>query len=103
MNKNNVLNLALRQVSRKLSVDIRVVENVYRSYWMFVKDYITHLPLKTMSEEEFNSTVTNFNLPYIGKLYTNYDKVIKYKNQLKFYQDVKAKKNQADRLSGTGD
>ena len=100
---NNSLNLALRKASRNLCVDLKQVEAVYKSYWWFVRNHIESLPLREISEEEFASTVTNFNIPYIGKLYTSYDKIQKYKNQLKYYKDVKLKKNKATRLSGVSD
>ncbi len=100
---NNTLNLALRKTARRLSVDPKLVESVYKSYWLFIKTHIASLPLREMDKEEFDSTVANFNLPYIGKLYASYDKVEKYKRQLKFYQDVKAKENKANRLSGSCD
>lgn len=56
-----------------------------------------------MTEEEFRKATTNFNIPYIGKLYVSYDKIEKYKRQLKNYQNVRTKKDQACRQSGTGD
>ena len=56
-----------------------------------------------MSEEEFNSTTTNFNIPYIGKLYADYNKVIKYKQRLKQYENAKGKENKANRLSSVSD
>ena len=56
-----------------------------------------------MSEDEFDHTNTNFNIPYIGKLYTDYDKIKKYNNQLNYYRNVKAKKNQANRQSSTSE
>ncbi len=100
---NNSLNLALKKTARKLCVDIKLVENVYKSYWCFIKEHIASLPLREMTEEEFNDTVSNFNLPYIGKLYVDYDKIERYKRQLKFYQDVKSKGNKTNRLSNISD
>ena len=101
---SNALNLALKQASRKLSVDARLVESVYRSYWKFVHDYINNIGSVTeLSKEEFDSIDKNFNIPYIGKLYMDYDKLQKYKRRLKNYQDVKAKESEANRLSGTCD
>lgn len=97
---NSALNSALRQASRELSVDLKLVEAVYKSYWKFIKEHISELSLTDISQEEFSSVTTNFNIPYIGKLYTDYEKIEKYKRNLKFYQDVRAKKNKANRLSG---
>ena len=90
---NNPLRQAVLKTSRKLSVDKKLVELVYRSYWGFIKDHISSMTLRDMTQEEFESVDTNFNIPHIGKLYVENDKLERYKRQLKFYQDVKAKKN----------
>lgn len=101
--KNNVLSLALRKASRELGVDIKLVESVYKSYWKFAREHIENLPLKRLeTEEEFNSLETNFSMPFIGKLYTNYERIEKYKYQ-KNKRNVETKENQANRLPGTGD
>lgn len=100
---NHSLNSALRQTARSLSIPQKEVESIYKSYWSFIKEYASNLPLKGMNQEEFDSTVTNFNVPYIGKLFVEFEKVKKYNNQLKFYQDVKAKENQACGMSGISD
>ena len=102
MNSNS-LNLALRRAARKLSVPQDTVEQVYKSYWSFVKETIQDLPLKQVGEEGFGELTTNFNIPYIGKIYADYKRIKKYNNQLKFYQNVRAKKNQANGQSGAGD
>ena len=101
---NNTLNLAIRKVSRKLSVDQKLVEQVYKSYWMFIKEHISSLPLRELSQEEYDSTVSNVNLPYLGKLYVDYNKLGKYKERReKLYKDVEVKESEADRLSGVSD
>ena len=100
---NNTLNLALRKAARNLNIDNRIVEQVYKSYWNFIRNHISNLPLRELTKEEFDSTVSNFNLPSIGKLYADYNKIERYRRQLKFYQDVKVKKNKTNRKSGPCD
>ena len=101
---NNTLNLALRKASRNLSVDLKLVEAVYRSYWLFIKTQVTSVPLKDISEEEFDSLDTNINVPYLGKLYVEYEKIKKYRRRLKYLEEhVEIKKNKANRQSGSGD
>ena len=100
---NHSLNWALKKTSRELCVDYDTVLMVYRSYWGFIRNTIESLPLKTMTQEEVSNTKTNFNIPYIGKFYVKYDKINKYKRQLKYYQDVKAKENKANRNTDSGD
>lgn len=57
-----------------------------------------------MNIDEFNSVDTNFNLPYIGKLYVGTEKMEKYKRKLEnFKKNVRAKENQADGLSSISD
>lgn len=102
MNSNS-LNLALRQASRKLNVPVELVEQVYRSYWSFIREYAMNLPLKEMTEEEARQRTTNFNVPRIGKLHVDYGQIQKYHNQLNYYQNVRSKENQAYGQSGTGD
>lgn len=100
---NNTLNLAIRKVSRDLSVDQKLVEQVYKSYWLFIKTYISSIPLREMTVEELESTVSNFNLPFLGKLYVDQNKFKAYRKQVKVYKDVKVKENKAYRLPGTSD
>lgn len=102
MNRNP-LNLAIREVSRTLSVPQDLVEQVYNSYWSFIRRHIISLPLKEITEEEAKHLITNFNIPYVGKLHVDYTKIHKYNNQLKFYQNVKNQENQASRLSSISD
>ena len=90
---NNTLNLAIKRVSRKLSVDQKLVEAVYKSYWNFMRSQTSTVNLKDISEEEFNSSDINFNLPFLGKLYVGYDKIIKYRRRLKHLENAKEEKN----------
>lgn len=100
---NNTLNLALKKVARNLSVDQKLVESVYKSYWFFIKEHISSLPLRELSKEEYHSTVSNINLPYLGKLYVDYNKLEKYHKERNLYKNVKAKEIKANRLSGSCD
>lgn len=102
MNSNS-LNLALRKTARETSMPLKFVQMVYSSYWSFVREYASSLPLKEITEDELDTLTTNFNVPYIGKLYVNGDKVRKYINQLNYYRNVKTKEIEASRLSGTCD
>lgn len=102
MNSNS-LNLALRKTAREINMPLKFVQMVYSSYWSFVREYASSLPLKEITEDELDTLTTNFNVPYIGKLYVNGDKVRKYIKQLNYYRNVKTKEIEASRLSGTCD
>lgn len=97
---NSTLNLALRQTARYFSVSPKLVEEIYKSYWKFIKETVSSKSLKEISDEEFDSSNLNINLPYLGKLYADKEKLNKYRRQLKYYQDVKIKENKANRQSG---
>lgn len=91
---NVVLNSAIKKIARKYSVSPELVLLVYKSYWNFIKTTISSLPLEEMTEADFEKTPTNFNIPYIGKLYTSHKKIIKHKNQLNYYRkNVRDKKD----------
>jgi hypothetical protein len=100
---HNTINLAINKVARNLSVDRKLVEQVYKSYWLFIKEHISSLPLRELSREEYDSTVSNINLPFLGKLYVDYNKLEKYHKERKLYRDVKSKENKANGLSGSCD
>ena len=100
---NSVLNSALKQASRKLNVDQKMVELIYRSYWKFIKEHVSSMVLRDMTQEEFDSVVTNFNIPYLGKLYVVYDRIENFKRKQKFYEDVKAENDKAGRLPSISD
>lgn len=55
-------------------MQVKLIANTYTAFWRFIKENIEALPLKEdLSETEFNKYKKNFNLPYIGKLYCNYE------------------------------
>ena len=57
-----------------------------------------------MKEEDIKDIVTNFNIPYIGKLYTSHEELEKYNNKLKYFKNyVKTKENQTVVQSGVSD
>lgn len=68
-----------------------------------MREMASSINLKDTTHEDFLKANLNFNLPHIGKLYVDYNKILKYKRQLKYYQNVKCKTNQTSRKSGTGD
>lgn len=100
---NNSLNSVIQKTSRNLCLDKKIVEQIYRSYWNFIRNKIEELSLNNITEEELVSIESNFNLPYIGKLYVDYEKIEKYKRKLKYIQDAGIKRNKTNRKSGTGD
>ena len=74
----------ISEASRNLNLDEDYVNEVYRSYWKYIRDTIVDLPLKEeLSESQFNSLKTNFNIPSLGKLNCTYDYYRRIKDRYK--------------------
>lgn len=72
-----------KEVSSNTGLQVQLIINTYKSFWRFIKENIEALPLKEdLSEEDFEGYKKNFNLPYLGKLYCNFEdwEKIKKKN-----------------------
>jgi len=79
-----------KEVSQKLNIPEDVVDAAYKSFYEFVKEKITELPLKDeLSEEEFSKLRTNFNIPSLGKLHCTYERYSKVKERLKYVNKLK--------------
>lgn len=77
-------------LSKELNVPTEVVDAAYKSFYSFMREVITSLPLKEdLSEEEFNSLRTNFNLPALGKLHCTYERYLGMKEQQKYIKKLK--------------
>ena len=81
-------------VSRNLDISPDVIEKVYKAYWLFIKETIQALPLKdNLSEEEFSTLKTNFNVPSLGKLTCTLDKYTRVKKRFKLIKNFRNAEN----------
>ena len=81
---------ALDQVANKLNIPVEIVKEAYESYWRYIRNTISELPLKEdLSEEEFNTLRTNFNIPSIGKLTCSYDRYKAIKDRYKHIKKLR--------------
>lgn len=68
-------------IAKDINKSAKEVDKLYKLYWKFIKDSIEQLPLKdNISEDEFNTIRTNFNIPSLGKLNCTYSKLIRIKS-----------------------
>lgn len=68
-------------IAKDINKSAKEVDKLYKLYWKFIKDSIEKLPLKdNISEEEFNTIRTNFNIPSLGKLNCTYSKLTRIKS-----------------------
>lgn len=87
-----------KEVSEKLGIPEKDIKEIYESYWFFIRDHITRLPLKdNLNENAFNKLKVNINIPSIGKLYCTWDRyrTIKkrYKHIIELYHDTNNKED----------
>ena len=79
-----------KEAALELGLEEEDVKEAYNLYWRFFRSEIENLPLKDeLTEEEFNSLKTSFNVPHIGKFYWTYDRYLRIKNKLKKSRDAK--------------
>lgn len=84
------LELAISGASHKLSLPPKLVEKVYRAYWLAIKQVVQALPLKEdLTEESFSQLKTSINVPSLGKLHSSYDRVCGVKRRFKYLQQIK--------------
>lgn len=86
---NNILNWAADKAATKLGISKEDARLIYKSYWKFIREKITEKDISN-ADKDFNPV--NVNLPYIGKLYTGYDNILRYNKKIKYY-NVKVKKD----------
>lgn len=75
------------EVAKELGLSPKFVEQVYKSFWRYIRESISALPLKEMeilSKEEFDKIVPYYVLPRLGRLYFSY---YKFKGKKERYND----------------
>lgn len=78
------------KVSNELGIPVNVVKLAYESYWKYIRECITELPLsKELNEEDFNKLKTNFNIPSLGKLSLTYDRYIGVRKRFKYLNKLR--------------
>ncbi len=78
------------KVSEELNIPAEVVSSAYKSYWVFIRQTIQSLPLKEdITEEEFETLRTNFNIPSLGKLTCTYNRMQGVKKRFKHIKQIR--------------
>lgn len=80
----------IEQVSNELNLPKELVDRTYKSYWVFIRDTISSIPLKdNINEEDFTKLRTNFNIPSLGKLTCTYDRMLGVKKRFEVLKQIK--------------
>lgn len=63
-------------VANDLNIEESIVNRIYKYYWKYIKETIKGIPLKdNISIEELKKYKTGFNIPSLGKLVCNFNKI----------------------------
>lgn len=85
------------QIAIKEGLPTLVVERTYKAYWLYIKTLIQNLPLKEdLTEDQFNSLRTCFNIPSIGKLHCTYSRYLGMKKRFEYIKRLKDDKHKED-------
>jgi hypothetical protein len=88
MIKDKVLTKIFEDTARDNNLTVQQVEDIYNSWGLFIRRTITSIDFHSIeNEEEYNNISKNFNIPYIGKLYTNWKHLEYIKKQSKIRRD----------------
>lgn len=74
----------------ELNLPPKYVWEVYKSYWMFIRNYISSLNIKDIKcEEEFNLLKTNINIPSLGKFHLDWNRLENKRKENERYKNYK--------------
>lgn len=72
--------MLIHSIGLKYNLQDEVIRKIIASPYRFARETIKALDIRDdITEEEYNELKTNFNLPSIGKLYSNYEVFKKHK------------------------
>ena len=82
----------ISKVSEELDLPRELVENTYKAYWIFIRDTIEKLPLKTeLTQDEYMNLRTNINIPSLGKLNCTYNRYVGIRNRFNIINKIRQK------------
>lgn len=97
MFRNLINRRIVSEVSKELGYDEDVVEAVYRSQWLYIRNKIEMIPIKnTMTKEELEKYTLSFHIQKIGKFYTNYDRLLKIFKQRSDIEEIVNRESDED-------
>lgn len=95
MIKDKVIQRILNEAEEKFGLTQSQLEDICDSWPTFIRSKIVELDFDDIqTDEEFEELKTNFNLPYIGKLHTNFKNLEYKRKQAKIRREVYERKKQ---------
>ena len=77
------------KVALDLNLPPKYVWEVYKSYWKAIRNYMSSLPLKELSEEDLGKIRTNINIPSLGKFFIDLEGLNRKKQRYEGYSNKK--------------
>lgn len=75
----------IKKLSSEMNLEEEVVDTAYKSFFEFIRETISALPLKEdLTEEQFKELKTNFNIPALGKLHCTYERYLNKKKRYNY-------------------
>lgn len=60
----------------QLNLPPKYVWEIYKSYWVYIRDRISSLPIKEeITEDEFSKLQPNINIPSLGKFHLDWERL----------------------------
>lgn len=85
-------------VSKDTGIPVEVVDKTYKAFWSYIRNSVQELPLKTeLTETEFLSLRTNFNIPSLGKLSCTYPRYLGVKDKFNYIKSLRKRNEEANK------
>lgn len=85
------------KVSSNTGIPVELVDKIYKSFWLYIRNSIQELPLKEeLTESEFLSLKPNFNIPSLGKLTCTYERYKGVKSKFKYIKTLRKRNEKID-------
>lgn len=69
MIKDKHIKAILEELAQRYNLTVKEVEEIVESPYKFMRETISNIDFKNMTEEEFNNTKKSFNIPSMFKFY----------------------------------
>ena len=85
-------------VSEDTGIPVEVVDKAYKAFWSYIRNSVQELPLKEeLTETEFLSLRTNFNIPSLGKLTCTYPRYLGVKEKFNHIKSLRKRNEEANK------
>lgn len=85
-------------VARRHNVKKSLVERLYKSYWLFMRDKFTEMDLKKdYTQEEFNKKIMSVTVPCIGRIACTWDTYVNTRKSMEYIKKIRDERNKENK------